>query len=441
MSREGPSGQVGKWRGLRRQASIFLSRAEEATTTKSGWRQIVSRSWRRRVIVLALVATIVGVVGVTPALATFTPGAPSSPGNVQPTVVSTGTCSNVGSLGAFQFKANKVYIDITYVIPGGPTITIDAAPDWKTFSWTISPGWEVFDVTVNGFGVSWNHFDYQANGGPRTFDGALHAPLLSGELRKLTSAFFCYSAVEVDEMTLSGTKFHDENIDGLRGETEEGLGEWTITATPTEGEGSYSTTTDGNGEWELSVPVGTYTVCETLQSGWSQSYPDNSVCGESGAPGGHSVSDDASDLDFGNYQVTLLACGETVDLENGDSTASFTRLTGDGSPECEAKVHATEITDLDEVVFVPGNEDGGSSSTYSGTITFVKPLQNPIPPLVYDQNVFDGDGPYNPVPTCDEGPFPPEGDTWCITGVSVVSGGGQLTITWSLFGVGDPRFK
>jgi len=396
-------------------------------------------------IVLALVATIVGVVGVTPALATFTPGAPSSPGNVQPTVVSTGTCSKVGSLGAFQFKANKVYIDITYVIPGGPTITIDAAPDWKTFSWTISPGWEVFDVTVNGSGVSWNHFDYQANGGPRTFDGALHAPLLSGELRKLTSAFFCYSPVEVDEMTLSGTKFHDENIDGLRGETEEGLGEWTITATPTEGEGSYSTTTDGNGEWELSVPAGTYTVCETLQSDWSQSYPDNSVCGESGAPGGHSVSADASDLDFGNYQVTTLACGDSVGLEGPNSTASFTRLTGGGSPTCEdPKPHATEVTDLDVVIFAPGNNEGGSASTYSGTITFVKPLQNPIPALEYDQDVFDGDGPYTPVPTCDDGeggPFPPEGDTWCITGVSVSSGGGQLTITWSLFGVGDPRFK
>jgi hypothetical protein len=397
-------------------------------------------------IVLALAATIVGVVGVTPAMATYTPGAPSSPGNVTPTVVSAGTCSKVGSLGAFQFKANKVYIDITYVIPGGPTITIDAAPDWKTFSWTISPGWEVFDVTVNGSMVSWDHFDYQANGGPRTSDGALHAPLLAGELRKVTSAFFCYSPIEIEAMTISGTKFHDENIDGLRGDTEEGLSEWTMTATPTEGEGSFSTTTNSDGNWSLEVPVDTYTVCETLESGFSQSFPDNSVCGESAAPGGHTVSASSENLNFGNYEVTTLVCGQTVNLDGGDTTASFTRLTGGGSSTCEdAKPHATEVTDLDVVVFAPGNNEGGSASTYSGTITFVKPLQNPIPALLYDQDVFDGDGPYTPVPTCEGGgeggPQVPEGDTWCITGVSVVSGEGLLTITWDLFGVGDPRFK
>lgn len=372
---------------------------------------------------------------------TYTPGPPSSPGNVTPTVVQRASCAQVGSLGTLQYKVYNVHTDKSIVIPWGPTITIDAAADQKTFSWTISPGWEVFDVTVTGLNVPWDHFDYEANGGPRTFDGALHAPLLGGEFQKLKNAYFCYSPVDVETMTISGTKFHDENIDALRGDTEEGLSGWTITASPTEGEGSFSTTTNSDGHWELSVPVGTYTVCETLQTGWSQSYPDNSVCGESGAPGGHSVSAATGDLNFGNYQVTQLACGQTVNMENGDTTASFTRLTDDGSPVCAAKPHATEITDLDVVVFVPGNEDGGSSSTYEGTITFVKPLQNPIPPLVYDQIVFDGDGPYESVPTCGEGGFPPPGHTWCITGVSVVTGGGQLTITWSLFGVGDPRFK
>lgn len=407
----------------------------------------MSRLWRNRWVVVALATTIVGIVGVAPALApTYSPGAPSSPGNVTPTVVSNASCSVVGSLGTNQVKISKLSIDGTYVIAGGPTITIDASSDLKLFSWTISPGWEVFDVTANGQFVPFNHYDYQANGGPRTSDGALHAPLLDGALRKLGVGYFCYSAAETEEtMTISGAKFHDENIDGERGDTEEGLSGWTITATPVEGEGSFSTTTNSDGNWSLEVPVDTYTVCETLESGFSQSFPDNSVCGESAAPGGHSVSASSENLDFGNYEVTTLICGQTVNMEGPNSTASFTRLTGGGSSTCEdPKPHATEVTDLDVVIFAPGNNEGGSASTYSGTITFVKPLQNPIPALVYDQDVFDGDGPYTPVPTCDEGeggPQPPEGDTWCITGVSVISSEGLLTITWDLFGVGDPRFK
>ena len=400
----------------------------------------MSRSWRRRLVVLALTATMVGVVGVAPALATWTPGAPSSPGNVTPKVVALGTCSKVGSLGVSQYKVSKLYVDGTYAIPGGPTITIDASSDQKKFSWSISPGWEVYDVTVLGSLVPFDHFDYEANGGPRTSDGELHAPLLANTLRKLSYGYFCYSPVAVEMMTISGNKFHDENIDGGWGETEAGLSGWSITATPTEGEGSFTTATNSEGHWELSVPVGSYTVCETLQSGYSQSYPDNDVCGENPASGGHSVAVSTPDLNFGNYVVTELACGDTVNLEGGNSTASFTRITGDGNPECGAKEHATEVTGLDEVVFVPGNEDGGLTSTYEGTITFVKPLQNPIPPLLYDQNVFDGDGPYNPVPTC-VGGVPPGTDTWCITGVAVATSGGNLEITWSLFGIGDPRFK
>ncbi|GIW14687.1 MAG: hypothetical protein KatS3mg063_0540 [Tepidiforma sp.] len=50
------------------------------------------------------------------------------------------------------------------------------------------------------------------------------------------------------------------------------LGGWTITITGTAGTASRFTTSRHNGAGQaffLGIPDGTYTVCETLQSGWA----------------------------------------------------------------------------------------------------------------------------------------------------------------------------
>ncbi|HZW10933.1 MAG TPA: GC-type dockerin domain-anchored protein [Phycisphaerales bacterium] len=69
--------------------------------------------------------------------------------------------------------------------------------------------------------------------------------------------------------TLSGQKWNDLNGDGLWGDGEPALAGWTINLS----DGS-STTTDSNGYYYFNdLDAGTYTVTETQQSGWVQTYP------------------------------------------------------------------------------------------------------------------------------------------------------------------------
>jgi hypothetical protein len=106
--------------------------------------------------------------------------------------------------------------------------------------------------------------------------------------------------------TKSGQKFEDANADGVKDEGEDGLSGWTIHLFGTDGMGNdvhEHATTDADGNYTLTVKPGSYTVCEELQTGWSQSFPS------SGADCSGHTHDGA---------ITPGAVGYDITLESGD---------------------------------------------------------------------------------------------------------------------------
>ncbi|MCR4285585.1 MAG: SpaA isopeptide-forming pilin-related protein, partial [Candidatus Kaiserbacteria bacterium] len=124
---------------------------------------------------------------------------------------------------------------------------------------------------------------------------------------------------KVNTYSLSGMKFDDENGDGDRDSGEEGLSDWTITiAGPNDLEDS--TTTDEDGEYMFTdLGVGTYAVCETMKSGWEQTYPND-------ADDCHTVhiyNVNKTGIDFGNMreeeeEETFSLSGMKFNDEDGD---------------------------------------------------------------------------------------------------------------------------
>ncbi len=102
---------------------------------------------------------------------------------------------------------------------------------------------------------------------------------------------------------ITGKKYFDENQNGLKEYNEHGIKEWLITATSSQL--SLTTRTNVWGKYWLPVPLGTYTVTEELQDGWTQSGP----------PGGHWIIDLATpdtvvdSVRFGNWRPASSISG------------------------------------------------------------------------------------------------------------------------------------
>lgn len=97
------------------------------------------------------------------------------------------------------------------------------------------------------------------------------------------------------DATLSGVKFEDMLADGPDA-TDPGLGGWQIVASGTAG--TYATSTGPDGTYRLDgLRPGTYTVSETAQAGWEQSFPPTSTYTITLQSG-----DDVSGIDFGNFR-------------------------------------------------------------------------------------------------------------------------------------------
>ena len=114
--------------------------------------------------------------------------------------------------------------------------------------------------------------------------------------------------------SVSGMKFNDMDGDGVQDAGEPGLEGWTITLS---GPVSMTTQTDVDGLYEFTgLPDGTYTICETLQSGWAQTFPTSGAdCGDgtmghtvAGGQGSSSINNN-----FGNMQITGSISGVKVE--------------------------------------------------------------------------------------------------------------------------------
>lgn len=145
------------------------------------------------------------------------------------------------------------------------------------------------------------------------------------------------------EGTISGQKFHDLNNDGDKDPGEPGLSGWEITIykTPNFGNGIRTMITDSNGNYEwTNVPHSNYVLCETPQSGWTQTAPSggstvdcsNGTDGYSiDMPGGPASEDNTfTDVDFGNRTIedeTITVTdvkyidGERATAETANNTA------------------------------------------------------------------------------------------------------------------------
>lgn len=152
-----------------------------------------------------------------------------------------------------------------------------------------------------------------------------------------------------------GYKYEDMDADGVLDPSEvtTGLAGWTITLTGTTGWGSQFTTTtvtDDTGYWSFpEVPPGSYTISETQQGGWTQSFPT--------APGTHGTTlvsgqDPAGPFNFANWQPADLHGYKYFDANNDREIDGLEELglegwtivlegtTGDGS-----SVNASTTTD------------------------------------------------------------------------------------------------
>ncbi|MHB1049731.1 MAG: SdrD B-like domain-containing protein, partial [Bacteroidota bacterium] len=115
--------------------------------------------------------------------------------------------------------------------------------------------------------------------------------------------------------SVCGTKFNDVNGDGVQDAGEPGLPNWLISLNVAT---IPAATTDKDGNYCFNdVEAGTYTVSETPQPGWQQTFPSS--------PGTHSVTVTAGDtirgINFGNKIVSDEAC-ISWDLLNSGAVTS-----------------------------------------------------------------------------------------------------------------------
>jgi hypothetical protein len=115
---------------------------------------------------------------------------------------------------------------------------------------------------------------------------------------------------------IMGTKWNDLNGDGKQDPNEPGLPGWTITLS-----NGMTATTDNHGNYYFTnLPPGTYTVAETPQSNWSQTFPAG------GGPltvavGANQV---MTGQNFGNHQGSCVTV-QTKEIKcNPDGSGNFT---------------------------------------------------------------------------------------------------------------------
>jgi hypothetical protein len=157
-------------------------------------------------------------------------------------------------------------------------------------------------------------------------------------------AFKVRSGAGKVQAVLSGTKYFDANKNGQLDANENGLKDWRVTITGTDGTNT-SVTTNGSGDWSYTIPAHapsagstTYTIKEVQQSGWTQT---GNTVDQSVAAGGATVAlaaftytvtlpnnavSAAEGLNFGNFQPKPPECPPPVlgKQPNGLNTATVT---------------------------------------------------------------------------------------------------------------------
>lgn len=278
---------------------------------------------------LAALVVAMALLGGLPALAGA--GSPSGAG-VQPTEIeyggSFGAC-DLNSPGLPSAAQHELWIpnpiDGVFTGPDGTQVSIDVTGQMFDFE-ILAPNVVAFDLIVKG-GSQNTHYDYDGGPGPIGSDTGLHAPTKggSGNLYALSQINLCYDTFVA---SVSGTKFHDRDVDGAFDVTEEeGLGGWTIAVFDQNGTKVQETTTAADGSYQLTNLAAGDIVCEATNTdnlpetgsedpwvwAWEQSAPVNTLCaGKTGyEDGGYEVTVDSpllTNADFGNHTEVQIDC-------------------------------------------------------------------------------------------------------------------------------------
>ena len=208
--------------------------------------------------------------------------------------------------------------------------------------------------------------------------------------------------------TIGGTKFEDEDGSGSWDPGEPGLDGWTIHLFNASGSVHMTATTSGGGAYTFTgVPPGTYTVCEELQSGWTETFPTSGAdcvtpgdpAADNSTPGpiGYTVDLSASccsgqqvtGLDFGNHsepvsdqpecqkQTVIDAMNLTYPGNSGPDTTVRTWL----GESVQDAVDAASDTNFDGyiIVMVIAHADGSLGGTANQKVVVDKDYGNDEP--------------------------------------------------------------
>ncbi|MFC2063225.1 hypothetical protein ACFLS8_04715, partial [Chloroflexota bacterium] len=127
------------------------------------------------------------------------------------------------------------------------------------------------------------------------------------------------------QATKSGTKYEDENVDGIMNGSDAGLDGWTIAAfldidasnTLTASDTlADSDVTSGGGNYELTLDPGTYIIVEEIQTDWFESPDDDTTLVNT------------FDSTYGEYGYVITV--ESDDVHPGNDFANFQQGTKDG---------------------------------------------------------------------------------------------------------------
>ena len=198
---------------------------------------------------------------------------------------------------------------------------------------------------------------------------------------------------ELEQGSISGSKWNDLDGDGERDEGEPGLEGWTIYLDQNQNgeldDGELFDVTDENGAYSfLNLPVDTYTVAEVLQDGWQQTFPNTLVFDD---PSGDTFGFDSLQLDIAS--VGAFSDGDSLTFNMDFFTPIFAPSTGaieavTGFLDFDLDRDASTGAPSSQSEFAPPDQQGGNLGVEVFIDLFSEEFQPGFVDLV-DANTFD----------------------------------------------------
>ncbi|MBI3189124.1 MAG: hypothetical protein HYZ33_00595, partial [Ignavibacteriales bacterium] len=158
-----------------------------------------------------------------------------------------------------------------------------------------SGGWKISNISLDAFAGAFVKLRFHFDTGDPLFNGF--------------PGWFVDDVIIYDQAgTISGKKFFDFNSNGQKDSDERGLRDWLITAS---GHVTLTTRTNAWGNYNLLLPLGSYTISEGQQSGWTQTMPVGNYSVEL-----NTLDTAITDLDFGNNKDGIFITGMKFDDVN-----------------------------------------------------------------------------------------------------------------------------